>query len=172
MFVNPIEILNKLDLRKDMIAADFGSGSGGWAIPLAQKLEDGQVFAVDVQESPLSALQGRAHLAGVGNIKTILADVESPIPGIADNSLDLVLITDLLFQTEDYKAVFKEAKRALKKGGRILAVEWNVDALLGPQNGKISKEQVKEVAESFGFSLDKEMEAGDYHYALILSKKQ
>ena len=171
MFVNPIEILNLLELRKDMKAADFGSGSGGWAIPLAQKLIDGTVFAIDVQESPLSALLSRAHLAGVSNIKTVLADVESPVPGIEDNTLDLALITDLLFQTEEPKAVFQEVKRALKVGGNVLVVEWNVDAMLGPRSNKLSKEQVKEIAEDLGFVLDKEVVAGDYHYALILSKK-
>jgi len=65
VFVNPIQILDQIGLKSTMIAADFGSGSGGWAIPLAQKLEDGQVFAVDIQEEPLSALEGRVKLQGI-----------------------------------------------------------------------------------------------------------
>ena len=45
-----------------MIAADFGCGSGGWAIPLAKKLEEGKVYAIDILEEPLSALRARAKL--------------------------------------------------------------------------------------------------------------
>ncbi|GAH20696.1 unnamed protein product, partial [marine sediment metagenome] len=40
-FLNPSEVLKQLKLKKDMIAADFGCGSGGWALPLAKKLEEG-----------------------------------------------------------------------------------------------------------------------------------
>ena len=42
------------------IAADFGSGSGGWVIPLAKILTKGKVWAIDVQDEMLSALKGRA----------------------------------------------------------------------------------------------------------------
>jgi len=56
-FVNPIEILNKLDLKDDMIAVDFGCGSGGWVIPLAKKIEQGIIYAIDVQEEMLSVLE-------------------------------------------------------------------------------------------------------------------
>mgnify|MGYP001611054209 FL=1 len=52
-FLNPTEILRQLELKKDMVACDFGSGSGGWAIPLAKILEEGRVYAIDILEEPL-----------------------------------------------------------------------------------------------------------------------
>ena len=61
-FLNPSEVLESLELRKDMIAADFGCGSGGWVIPLAKKLEEGKVFAIDILEEPLSALRAKIKL--------------------------------------------------------------------------------------------------------------
>ncbi|PIV14115.1 hypothetical protein COS44_00635, partial [bacterium (Candidatus Gribaldobacteria) CG03_land_8_20_14_0_80_36_40] len=75
-FVNPTEVLNKIKLKSDMIAADFGCGSGGWVIPLAKKLEEGRVYAIDIQEEPLSALGSKIRLAGLQNIKKILSDLE------------------------------------------------------------------------------------------------
>ena len=47
-FLNPQEVLNHLELEGDMVAADFGSGSGGWAIPLAKRLKFGKVYAIDI----------------------------------------------------------------------------------------------------------------------------
>ena len=117
-FLNPSKILKQLKLRKDMVAADFGSGSGGWTIPLARKLEDGLVYAIDILEEPISALKGKIALDKIPNIKTIRSNVEdkngSTLP---DSSVDLILMTNLLFQAEDKKAIFAEAKRILKKGG-------------------------------------------------------
>ncbi|MCD6500880.1 class I SAM-dependent methyltransferase [bacterium] len=169
-FVNPIEILNQIGLKANMIAADFGSGSGGWTIPLARKLEDGQVFAVDIQEEPLSVLESRAKLQGISNIQKIIANVEEKIPGISDLTCDLVLVTDLLFQIEDKKGVFEEAKRILKPGGKILVVEWIPGVSLGPKGGAPSKEEVKEITKNLGFRLEKEFKAGDYHFGFVFVK--
>lgn len=170
-FVNPIEILNKLELRKSMVAADFGSGSGGWTIPLAKRLEQGLVFAVDIQGEPLSALQGKAKFQKVANIKTIVADVEQEIPGIRASTCDLVLITDLLFQVDNKKAVFQEARRVLKPRGKVLVVEWQPNSSLGPKDNKPSPEAVKQIASEAGFQLGKEFKAGDYHYGLVFVKQ-
>jgi len=170
-FLNPSKILKQLNLRKDMVAADFGSGSGGWTIALARKLEDGVVYGIDILEEPISALKGKMVLDKVPNIKTIRSNVEdkngSTLP---DYSVDLVLITNLLFQAEDKKAIFAEAKRILKKDGKILIVDWKKTAALGPEKGRVSPDDIKKIAEEFDFKLEKEFEAGVYHYGLIFIK--
>ena len=170
-FINPIQILQQIPLRSTMIAADFGCGSGGWVIPLAKKLEQGLVYAIDIQEEPLLALEGKLKLEGIQNVKKVLSDVEiengSKVPAL---SCDLVLITNLLFQTEKKKEVFKEADRILKPGGKILVVDWKPEVSLGPEQGRVSPEEVKKLAEEFKLKLKKEFSAGDYHYGLVFEK--
>jgi ubiquinone/menaquinone biosynthesis C-methylase UbiE len=168
-FLKPNEVLKKLKLKGDMIAADFGSGSGGWVIPLAEKLEDGKIYAIDILEEPLSVLRAKAKLAKISNIQTILADVEKKTE-IFEESCDLVLITNLLFQSDDKKKVLEEAKRVLKKGGRVLVVDWKEDVSLGPEEGMVSPEEVKELALDLNLRIEKEFEAGPYHYGLIFTK--
>lgn len=169
-FVNPENILNQIALKKDNVAVDFGSGSGGWALPLAKKLEDGTVFAVDVQEEPLSALQGKARAENIKNIETILADVEKPITQLGDETCDIVLMTNILFEVEDVKAVFEQAKRVLKPGGNLLVVEWKKDSPFGPRQGRIEIQEVEKAAQGFSFKLEKELETGDYHYGILFEK--
>lgn len=170
-FVNPNEVLNKIKLRSDMTAADFGCGSGGWVIPLAKKLEQGLVYAIDIQEEPLSALESKLKVEGIQNVKKVLSDIEvengSKVPAL---SSDLVLMTNLLFQTEKKKEVFKEADRILKPGGKILVVDWKPETSLGPDEGRVSPEEVKKLAEEFKLKLKKEFSAGDYHYGLVFEK--
>ena len=165
-FLNPTETLRQLKLRENMIAADFGCGSGGWVLPLARKLKEGKVYGIDLLEEPISALKVRANSENLFNIETILADVEESL-SLRDNSIDLVLMTNLLFEVEDKKKVFLEAKRVLKPKGEILTVDWLPDAPLGPKQGRISSEEIKKIAEEAGLKLKKEFEAGAYHYGLI-----
>jgi len=167
-FLNPRAILNLLELRKNMIAADFGCGSGGWAIPLAKILEDGKVFAIDILEEPLSALRAKIKLEKLFNIEVIKSDVEKT-SRLLKNSCDLVLMTNLLFEAGDKKKVLEEGKKVLKNGGKILVVDWKKDAVLGPKE-KISNEDIKKIASELDFKLEKEFEAGIYHWGLILLK--
>ena len=168
-FLNPQEVLNQLKLEGQMIAADFGSGSGGWAIPLAKRLKFGKVYAIDILEEPLSALKSKGEIQRVYNIETIRSSIEKGLK-LPDLSCDLVLVTNLLFQVEDKKRVLTEAKRVLKKGGEILVVDWLPQAPQGPKEGRISVEKVKEMAKDLSLKLEKEFQAGVFHYGLIFSK--
>jgi len=170
-FLKPEEILKQLDLNSDMVAADFGSGSGGWALPLAQILKEGKVYAIDILEEPLSALKSRAAILKIFNIAVVHSDIETKNGSkLKDNHLDLVLITNLLFEAEDKKEVLAEGKRVLKKGGKILVVDWKKDATLGPKQGRVSAEEVKEIAEDLNLKLEKELDARNYHYGLVFTK--
>ena len=169
-FVDPIQILGQLDFTTSMTVADFGSGSGGWVIPLASRLEQGRVFAIDLQEDAFSALTRKANAKALFNIRKILVDIEKGAPQIRSFSCDWVLMTNLLFEIDDKEAVFQEANRILKQEGKILVVDWKLSAILGPKQGKISSDQVKDIAEHTGFLFEKEINAGDYHYALVFTK--
>ena len=169
-FLNPKKILTQLDLRKNMVAVDFGSGSGGWAIPLAKILKDGKVYATDILEEPLSALRGKADIEGVTNIETILTDVESETGSKLKSKLaDIVLITNFLFQAKDKKLIFSEAKKILKNRGKILVVDWKTETALGPKEKRISPGEIKKIAKELGLQIEKEFEASAYHWGLVLT---
>jgi len=168
-FLNPNDILKQLNFKESMTVADFGCGSGGWVIPLAKKLEGGKVYAIDILEEPLSALKAKANLEKITNIQTILADVEKGVD-IWEESCDWVLLSNLLFQCEDKKKVLEETKRVLKKGGKILVVDWKAEAAMGPKEGRVSPEEVKKIAEELELKVEKEVDAGTYHYGLVLLK--
>lgn len=173
MFLDPNKVINQLDLGVSMIAADFGAGSGGWVIPLAKKLKEGRIFAIDIQKEPLSALSGRAKLDRIFNIQTVAADVAKPKSlTLGDSGVDLVLMTNLLFQLDDKEKTntLKEAKRILKQGGKLLVVDWLQSSGMGPSEGRVSKDDVRKIAEQEGFNFEKELEAGDTHFAMLFTK--
>lgn len=167
-FLDPEKVLKQLKIRKNMVAADFGSGSGGWVIPLAEKLEEGKIFAIDILEEPLSALRAKLKSEKLINIEIVRADIEKTSKLFA-NSCDLVLMTNLLFEVEDAKKILEEGKRVLKKGGRVLVVDWKEDSDFGPDK-KISAEDIKRIAQETDLKLEKEFEAGTYHWGLLFIK--
>ncbi|MDO8663667.1 MAG: class I SAM-dependent methyltransferase [Candidatus Wildermuthbacteria bacterium] len=168
-FLSPSAVLGQLSLRKDMVAADFGCGSGGWVLPLAKILEDGKVYAIDILEEPLSALRNKAKIEKLFNIETIKSDVENGTR-LLNNSCDLVLMTNLLFQSESKRAILEEGKRVLKSGGEVLVVDWKRGASLGPKEGAVEPAEIKELFEEAGFKLKDEFQAGSYHYGLLFEK--
>ena len=168
-FLNPTEILKRVNLREDMLAADFGSGSGGWVIPLAKILRAGKVWAIDVQEEMLSALKGKAETEKLFNIEISRKNLEQG-SGLRENSLDLIIISNLLFQTTQKKDIIVDAKNSLKPGGQLLIVDWKSDTRFGPKEERISADDVKEIAKGAGLQPEKEFEASNYHWGLIFKK--
>ncbi len=171
-FLKVGEILNQLDLKESMLAAEFGCGSAMFAIALAKKLKRGVVYALDIQEEKLSALKGKLSIEKINNVKTILCDLEANKGStLKDNSLDVVLIPNVLFQSENKAAIMKEAKRVLKPAGELLVIDWLKKTHFNQKENLVSPDEVKKIAEIIGFSLKKEFAAGDYHYALLFLKK-
>ena len=171
-FLNPTIILGELKLRPNMLAAEFGCGSGGFVIPLAKILEDGFVFAIDIQTAPLSALKSKAVSERVNNIRIVHSDLEkSRGSTLTDLYLDLVLIPNLLFQVTDKKVIISEAVRILKKSGKLAIIDWHPSASQGPEGNRISPEEIKSLCQEMGLDLEKEINAGKYHYCLVFAKK-
>ena len=170
-FLNPSEILEKLKIKDAAAAADFGSGSGGWVLPLSKRIDRGKIYAIDIAPNALSVLEAKAKSERIFNIQTINSDVERDKGStLASNSLDLVLMTNLLFEADDPEKILKEGSRTLKEGGEVLVVDWKKEPAMGPEEKRLAAEEVKEMAKKAGLNFEKEISAGDYHYALLFSK--
>ena len=170
-FINPEEVLDQLQLEPDMVAAEFGCGSGGFLIPLAKRLEDGLVYGIDVLEAPLSALKSRALLENVINIRLIRSNLERPRGStLTDFSVDLVFIPNVLFQIDNKDGIINEAYRILKSRGKLIIIDWLPQAANGPETGRVAPKEIKKIAEENKFQLEKEFQTGKYHYALVFKK--
>ncbi len=172
MFIEPSEILKQIELEPEMVVADFGAGSGGWAIPVAKIVDEGRVYALDILEDPLSALRRKAESEEVYNIETKIVNLEK-LEGskLRPGTVDLVILSNVLFQIDDKKTTLKEAKRILKNNGKILIVDWKKHDKFGPEEKEaVSEEDVKKLTEEVGLKFIEELDASRYHYALIFEK--
>ncbi len=161
-FLDPRKVIEEIEIKDDISVADFGCGSGGWIIPLAKKRKNVKIYAVDVLPQALSALRGNAEMEKVYNIRTIRADIEKGVD-IKDGAIDLLIMSNLLFQTEDKEAVIREGKRVLREKGELIVVDW----LIKEDN---AEEVIDKKIREQGFNLIKNINAGDTHFAKLYEK--
>jgi ubiquinone/menaquinone biosynthesis C-methylase UbiE len=171
MFSNPQKVLDQMHIDPGMTVADFGSGAGHYSLLLAEKVgPSGKIFAFDVQKDLLLRLKNLAVQQNIGNIQTFWTDLDEPnSTNLKQDSVDRVIMTNVLFQTEDKKALLREAKRVLKPNGLVLVVDWSESfGGLGPRSGNVYKEDVaKKTFEEEGFAIEKNIDAGEHHYGFI-----
>ncbi|MEI7777102.1 MAG: class I SAM-dependent methyltransferase [bacterium] len=170
MFVSPKKITEQSFVDVNMKIADVGCGTGHHTFDLAEAVgPSGRVYAIDVQEDLLMTLKRESDRRKLNNVIIILADAEKNT-GIESNSLDRVFFSNSFFQFEDKEGAVMEAKRLLRRGGRIVVVDWlSSFNHLGPHPDNVfGKEAAVKLFLKNDFQLDKELTAvGDYHYGLI-----
>ncbi|MEK7596144.1 MAG: methyltransferase domain-containing protein [Patescibacteria group bacterium] len=174
MFVNPENTISHLELRPGMTAADFGCGAGFYTIPLAKAVRsNGKVYAFDIRKEMLEIIRSKTRLENLLNIEAVWADLEiSGSTKLRDETTDAVIVSNILFQIDNKQALVKEAVRVLKKGGRLLIVEWGEGAGVGgplPAQ-RVRQEEAKRLFEEEKLIFAKEFNAGDHHYGLLFKK--
>jgi SAM-dependent methyltransferase len=113
---------------------DIGSGSGGADIALVREHGAARVVGVDVQLDLVEGATARVAAAGLG--AQISYQLIEPGPLLfSDASFDVVFSKDSIIHVEDKKALYAEALRVLRPGGRLLVGDWlrGGDEKLTPQ---------------------------------------
>lgn len=174
MFSDPQKIIAQLDLQSGSRVADFGAGSGAYALAAARAVgEHGKVFAVEVQKELLSRLEREARSKHISNIEGIWGDAEEAGgTHLADGSCDAVIISNVLFQVPDKTGLAREAARVVKSRGRVLVVDWAGSfGGAGPAPGAVvSEAAARKVFESARLSFERKVDAGAHHYGIIFRK--
>ncbi|HYC83535.1 MAG TPA: methyltransferase domain-containing protein [Candidatus Paceibacterota bacterium] len=173
-FTDPQANLAILQLEPGMHVADFGCGTGAYALLAADLVgPHGVVYTVDVQKELLEALKAEAVRRGIKNVEVVWGDIERTHgTKLADGLVDAVIFSNVLFQTSAKYQAVSEARRILKPGGKVLVIDWS-DSFggLGPHPDHVSKEEdVEAVFVEAGFSKRKRFDAGDHHFGFLFIK--
>jgi ubiquinone/menaquinone biosynthesis C-methylase UbiE len=98
-----------------------------------------------------------------------LSDIEKGVK-INTNEIDLILIVNVLFQSDRSDLILKEAERILKNEGKLVIIDWKGDNPMGLKKELIDFDDIKKRLIG-SFNLEKEFDAGRYHRGLIFIKK-
>jgi ubiquinone/menaquinone biosynthesis C-methylase UbiE len=118
----PRLLIDNLKLEADDVVADIGAGTGYFTFRLAQRLPEGKVLAVDIQQEMLDMLSARELELGLTNVEPILGDVDDP--KLPAGSVDLVLMVDAYHEFDHPREMMAGIMAGLKPGGRVALVEY------------------------------------------------
>ena len=168
-------ILTKARVEEKTKVADLGCGSSGHFVFPSAKLvgKKGIVYAVDILRTTLETVSKRARIENLANIKTVWSNLEIfGATKIEAGSLDVAMLINTLYQSHKRLEIMRESIRLIKKGGRLIVVEWkNIAAPFGPPpEERVQKEFVENGAKKLGLKPEEEFEAGQFHYGLIYVK--
>lgn len=168
---HPDRIMDELQIADGSVVADLGAGSGWFTTRLAARVgPSGTVYAEDIQQLMLNAIQLRVQREGLKNVKPVLG---TPLdPRLPTDALDAVLIVDTYHEMEDPVVLLRHISGSLKKSG-LVGVVNHTKRGFGPGppiDERVDPEQVIRDAQAAGLKLKSQPDVLPFQYLLIFER--
>ncbi len=110
-----MDILMEVGIKAGFHVLDYGCGPGSYIVPLAKMVgKSGKIYALDIHPLATQSIQKLASKNGLTNVQTIFSDCETGLP---PNSVNVVLLYDILHELNNTTDVLTELYRILKPKG-------------------------------------------------------
>ena len=156
---NPLAVA---DIQPGETVLDLGSGGGVDCFLAADAVgDDGLVIGIDMTPEMVSRARAKAKEGGYFNVDFRLGEIEN-LP-VADSSVDAIMSNCVINLSPDKTAVYREAFRVLKPGGRLAIsdvvttaelpddVRGDLERYAACVSGAASTNELKDILSEAGF---------------------
>ena len=168
--LKPYELLeNMIGIKAGYTCIDFGSGTGTFALPMAELAgKEGKVYAVDNSEVMMEHIKANNPPP---QIVPVLSDVQQT--GLDDGIADICFLAFILHEVKQPEKLIGEAARLMKPDGKIVVLEWSMDAdtPMPPKHRRISREKIEELFGQTDLTLTSFIERTANHYVAMGLKR-
>ncbi|WP_223815796.1 class I SAM-dependent methyltransferase [Adhaeribacter rhizoryzae] len=164
--------ISKLNLSPNSVVADIGAGTGYYTFRIAPKVPQGKVYAVEVQDEFISALENRKKELGLANVEVIKGSNQSP--NLPEASVDLAIMVDVYHELEYPQEMLQSIHKALKPTGKLLLLEYQAEdpTVQIKELHKMSITQVNKELELNNFKLYKRENFLPIQHFMLYNKAQ
>lgn len=157
-----------MDVKPDSSFLDLACGTGKYSVEIAKNIgAKGSVYAVDLWQEGIEALNLEIATKQILNIKTILADISDTLP-LEDDSIDSCLLATIVHDLppSDQKSAIQEVARLVKPGGMLTILEFKkIDRGPGPPlHIRMDEEAIEELVIPYGFTKVTGSTVGEFNY--------
>ncbi|HEX6318873.1 MAG TPA: class I SAM-dependent methyltransferase [Burkholderiales bacterium] len=165
----PHEVIEALALKPDAVVADLGSGTGYFAVQLANMVPQGRVYGVDVEPDMVKYLAARAKREKRDNLVAVASTPDDPrLPEKAD----LVLLVDVYHHIDDRERYFRNLRGSLRPGGRIAVIDFRMDSPDGPPRAaRIAPQRVVDELARAGYQVARQHDFLPNQYFLVFQPR-
>lgn len=167
----PDLVMDALGIGERSTVADVGAGGGWFTVRLARRVgPNGLVIAQDLQQEMLESIKRRVAREGFSNVQYLRGERRDP--KLPVGALDAVLMVDTYHEFENPVALLRGVGLALKPGGRVGIVDFNMDGGgPGPEfSERVKEERVVEQAAEAGLRLLGHETFLEFQYFLIFGR--
>lgn len=183
-FLDSDEIISELELKGNETFMDAGCGDGHIAIKVIEDyLPEGTVYAVDIYDASIEDMETYKTENNVDNLINIEADIPKGIPGVEDESIDIVLMVNVFHGFKASRTMddaIDEFARIIKKDGKIAIMDYKAwDVPKGPPTQfRSSPDELEEIFKDHGLKMTylneeigEDIPQGKSHFFIVFEKE-
>jgi len=144
--------IEKLPIDQNSVVADIGAGTGYYTFKICDKVPQGRVYAVEVQDDAVNYLKNKVGQLDINNVTVIKGKEQSP--ELPENSIDLAMMVDVYHELLYPHEMLQSIKRSLKPQGKLLLIEYRAED---------PKVEIKELHKMSVKQVNKELTANGFH---------
>ncbi|MXV52642.1 methyltransferase domain-containing protein [Pedobacter sp. HMF7647] len=122
---NTSKAISSLPITKNSVIADIGAGSGYYTFRIAKKVQQGKVYAVEIQDEFIRMLNDNKKAGNFRNVEVIKGSPFSP--NLPENTIDLAIMVDVYHEVEYPHELLQALSKALKPTGKLLLLEYRAE---------------------------------------------
>jgi len=167
----PTRAVEALRLRRGMVVADVGAGSGYYTVRLSRAVgREGRVVATDVQPGMLELIRTKLDREKLTNVSLVQGAMDDP--NLPSGTFDMILMVDVYHELSAPQAFVRKLRAALKPDGRLVLIEFRGEDPAVPIQPvhKMTVAQVRQELAADGFTIDRVIDVLPWQHIIVLKQ--
>ena len=167
------KLLKNMQLQAGYWVLDVGAGTAYHSRQMAEILEDGGVYALDIQREMLARIEQLATEHGLEQLIAVKGDPEGfALPDKGPGMVDRVLMVDVYHEMSHPVEMMRSIREVMREDALLYLVEFRLESAWVPikKVHKMSEDQAVKEMEAAGFSLSKRYGNLPWQHCLVFEK--